>query len=117
MSAGETIETNPLTGGQKAGNLERHGLIPIEPLRALAFHYGRGALKYAADNWRRGYLWSKSYDALQRHATAFWGGEDIDEETGSHHLIAVAWHAFTLYWFTVFRPNLDDRPTLHATPQ
>lgn len=110
MSDNETIHTDPDSGGMKAGNLERHGLIPVEPLRELARHYGRGARKYADDNWRLGYDWHLSYDALQRHASAFWGGEDIDEETGSHHLTAVAWHAFTLYWFSLHRKDKDDRP-------
>ena len=67
------------------------------------------------DNWRRGYDWSLSYAALQRHAWAFWNREDIDEETGSKHLIAAAWHCLTMaHWMN--NPELaqkyDDRPHL-----
>jgi len=84
------VRTTSSTGGEKGMKDERHSLIPTEALAAVARHYGIGARKYADHNWRRGYEWSKSYDALQRHAQAFWGGEDIDEETGSPHMAAVA---------------------------
>lgn len=97
------------TGGEKGTKDERYGLIPIEALAAVARHYGVGAKKYAAHNWRKGYEWSKSYDALQRHATAFWSGEDIDEETGSPHMAAVAFHALALITFMQEQPDFDDR--------
>lgn len=106
---GEVRVTNPLTGGQKGSKLERFDLIPIDPLTELARHYGKGAAKYDANQWRKGYDWSLSYAALQRHLTAFWNGEDYDEETGSPHMVAVAWHAFALLEFMNTCPELDDR--------
>lgn len=107
---GEEVRiTNPLTGGQKGSKLERFDLIPIDPLTELARHYGKGAAKYDANQWRKGYNWSLSYAALQRHLTAFWNGEDYDEETGSPHMVAVAWHAFALLEFMNSCPELDDR--------
>jgi hypothetical protein len=98
------------TGGEKGSKPWRYDLIPVRPLRALAEHYGRGAEKYSARNYERGYEWSLSYAALQRHLNAFWGGEDLDPETGTHHLSAAAWHCFTLYEFTLKHPDFDDRP-------
>ena len=97
------------TGGEKGTKDERVDLIPPEALLKLARHYGIGARKYAAHNWRKGYEWSKSYAALQRHANAFWSGEDIDEETGSPHMAAVAFHAFTLLVFMDEQRQFDDR--------
>lgn len=108
MSADETIHVSE-TGGRKAGNLERYDLIPTEPLRLLAKHYGVGSLKYDDDNWQKGYDWRLSYAALQRHVNQFWAGEDIDAETGSPHPIAAAWHCFTLTWFMANRPEFDTR--------
>lgn len=105
---GETRSVSS-TGAEKGVKDERHDLIPPEALSILARHYGAGARKYSDHNWRRGYEWSKSYAALQRHATAFWSGEDIDEETGSPHMAAVAFHAFTLLMFMVEHPEFDDR--------
>ncbi len=108
MSTDETRHVSS-TGGQKAGNDERYDLIPVEPLRLLAKHYGVGAKKYADDNWRKGYDWRLSYAALCRHLNKFWAGEDIDEETGTPHIIAVAWHAFTLQEFSEIHPEFDTR--------
>lgn len=108
MSDNETVHTSA-TGGQKAGNDERYDLIPAEPLRLLARHYGVGAKKYDDDNWRKGYDWRLSFAALNRHLWQFWAGEDIDEETGTPHIIAVAWHAFTLAEFMAVHTEFDTR--------
>lgn len=109
-SSGETRVVNPATGGQKGSKLARFDLIPAGPLWDLAEHYGRGSRKYADRNWEKGVNWSLSFAALMRHAWAFWNGEDHDEETGSKHMIAVAWHAFALAEFMDTHPLLDDRP-------
>ena len=103
------VRTTSSTGGQKGTKAERFDLIPIGALTQLAQHYGVGARKYDDNQWRKGYEWSKSYAALQRHATSWWGGEDTDEETGSSHMAAVAWHAFTLLTFIEEHPDFDDR--------
>jgi hypothetical protein len=106
----EVRSTDPDTGGQKGVKLARFDLIPVDPLTQLAEHYGRGAEKYAPRNWEKGYDWSKSYAALCRHLFAFWGGEDLDEETGSSHMVAVMWHAAALLEFARTHPEKDDRP-------
>lgn len=106
----ETRVTDPDTGAQKGGKLERYDLIPVEPLRQVAEHYGIGARKYEDRNWERGYEWSLSYAALQRHAQAFWGGEDIDPETGTSHMCAVVFHALALLEFQATNASKDNRP-------
>lgn len=106
----EVRVTNATTGGQKGQKLARFDLVPVGPLTALAEHYGRGAAKYEDRNWEKGTDWSLNYAAMLRHATQWWGGEDVDPETGSHHLAAVAWHAFALLEFASTHPELDDRP-------
>ncbi len=60
------------------------------------------------NNWRKGYDWSNSYAALQRHASRFWAGESMDEG-GFHHLAAVVFHALALLTFEKEHPELDDR--------
>jgi hypothetical protein len=97
------------TGGQKGVKPENYALIPVEPLAELARHYNEGAKKYASHQWRLGYEWSKSFNALTRHLNQFWDGEDIDPETGSKHMVAVAWHAFALIEFMNKFPGFDDR--------
>ena len=107
---GRTFYVDDVTGGRKEVKLERFDLVPIGPLTELARHYGRGAFKYADRNWEKGYPWSLSYASLMRHLTQWWDGEDIDPETGSSHLVAVAWHAFALLEFINSHPELDNRP-------
>lgn len=105
----EVRVTNDVTGGAKGQKLARYGLIPTYPLNLVAKLYGAGAAKYEDWNWARGYAWHLSYDAMQRHANAFWSGESIDEETGQHHLAAVVFHAMALMEFERRYPQLDDR--------
>ena len=111
-SEGETRSTAE-TGGQKGRKAEQFSAMPWDALAQLAAHYGKGAEKYAAHNYRRGYPWSWSFDAMQRHAAAFWMGEDLDAETGTKHVLAIAFHALALAVFMDDHPALDDRP--HVT--
>jgi hypothetical protein len=131
----EVRETS-LTGGQKGVKLSRHDLIPVKSLQLLAEHFGKGAKKYDAHNWRRGYEWSKSYNAMRRHMDAFWAGYELDvcsnepdaclhehsekglwagepdtcwNHTGSHHIVAVMWHATVLLEIIERYPDYDDR--------
>lgn len=105
----EETRATSSSGAEKGVKPETFSLIPVEALEQVARHYGVGAKKYAPHNWRAGYEWSKSYDALQRHANAFWRGEDTDQETGSPHMAAVAFHALTLLTFMQEQPEYDDR--------
>lgn len=105
---GETRVTSA-TGASKGTKEARYDLIPIPALDLLARLYGKGAVKYAAHNWRLGYEWSKSYAAAQRHMNAFWSGEDIDPETGIPHPICAAFHMFALTTYLTEHPELDDR--------
>ncbi len=100
---------DPNTGGEKGQKLARFDLIPTDALRQVAEHYGIGASKYADRNWERGYDWGLSYAALCRHLNAFWGGEDIDEETGSPHLAAVVFHALALMTYSSNGLGTDSR--------
>lgn len=108
---------NEKTGGQKGLKDIRWDLVPIEPMQEVARLYNEGAKKYAKDNWRKGYDWSLSYAAMQRHATQFWNGESYDEETGCHHLSSVVFHALALMEFEKTHPELDDRYLDHIKPK
>lgn len=131
------VRSTSTTGGEKGVKPERYDLIPIGPLEALARHYGRGALKYAPHQWRKGFEWSKAHNAALRHINAFWSGEDFDicpvdesgcqhvtntgepfvsdtegtcyNHTGSLHLISAIWMLMALTEFYVEYPEHDDR--------
>ena len=108
----EVVAVDAITGGRKATKLEQPALIPAKALSELATHYGLGAMKYDANNWRNGYDWSLSYNALQRHLNAFWAGENYDSGkggTGSKHVIAAAFHCLALATFIDEHSAGDDR--------
>lgn len=101
---------DPDTGGEKGMKDVRIHAIPWEGLAELGRVYAFGEEKYADYNFRKGYKWSLSFDALQRHLWSWWAGEDTDPESGHHHLAHVTWHGFTLLLFAITGKGNDDRP-------
>jgi|WetSurSiteA1Bulk_404760.scaffolds.fasta_scaffold33823_3 hypothetical protein len=97
------------SGGKKGQKLERYALIPVVPLAEISRVYGYGATKYTPQNWRKGYAWSLSKDALNRHIESFWSGESIDPESKRHHLAHAAFHLLTLMEFELRKLGIDDR--------
>ncbi len=87
----------------------RFDLLPPEALEELAMHYAKGAKKYADRNWEKGMNWGRCFASMMRHAWAFWRGEDYDAETGTHHMISVAWNAIAIYTYAVRKIGTDDR--------
>ena len=98
------------SGGQKGLKIETFALIPPKPLMLLAELYGRGAQKYSDRNWERGYPYSWSFSAAQRHMWQFWGGQDRDFEMKVPHPICAAFHMFAITDFMFRDVGEDDRP-------
>lgn len=94
----EVIKTSE-TGGRKAVKPIQLHALPWEALQELGRVYAFGATKYDDFNYARGYKWSLSFDALQRHLWAFWSGEENDPESRLHHLGHAMWHCATLLLF------------------
>lgn len=85
------------------------GLVPKSMIWAVGWILTFGAKKYGAHNWRKGLAWSRAYNALLRHLTAWWDGESLDAESGRSHL----WHAATELAFLIeyeeSKTGEDDR--------
>lgn len=92
------------------GDKPRYDLIPPYPLNELAKLYTSGAKKYEDRNWEKGLRWGRCFAALMRHAWKFWSGEDMDEEMKVHHMVCVAFCAFSLIEFSKTHREFDDRP-------
>lgn len=107
---GEERYRDPVTGGEKGMKDAQLGAVDPQALMELARVAGHGAKKYARYNFLRGYPWSLSFDAMQRHALAFWTGEDTDPDSGLPHMAHVAWHALALVAFGIREVGTDDRP-------
>jgi hypothetical protein len=105
----EVRVTDPETGGAKGQKLAQLGAVDPAALMRLAEVAGFGALKYDRLNFAKGYAWSLSFDAMQRHLLAFWAGEATDPESGFPHLAHAAWHCLTLLTFMERELGTDDR--------
>lgn len=88
----------------------RFDLIPARALYDLADVYTYGAGKYSDRNWEAGISWGRVFAALMRHLWRWWGGEDLDQESGLPHLSHAAWGCITLLEYRRSHPELDDRP-------
>jgi len=106
---GAFYKVDPVTGAKKQVKSARYDLIPVEPLRLLAEHYGHGATRYTDRNWEKGSDWNDYYASMQRHAQAWWGGEDMDSD-GFPHMVAIAWYAFAFLEYANTHPEKDNRP-------
>ena len=100
---------DPNTGGMKGQKLCEMGAIDPLALWAVGEVAGFGGIKYERYNFVKGYKWSLSYDALQRHLMQFWSGETIDPESGLPHLASAAWHCLALLTFSLRGKGTDDR--------
>lgn len=85
------------------------GLVPRSLIWAVGTILTFGAKKYGTHNWRGGLAWSRAYDAVLRHLTAWWGGEDVDAETGKSHLWHAACDLAFLIEFEASKTGQDDR--------
>lgn len=105
------VQSVSSTGGAKGVKPQRYSLIPRQALDTIGEIYDFGTRKYSPHNWRKGYEWSKSYDALQRHLTAWWDREENDKESGLSHLGHAGFHVFALIVFSKDKrySEFDDR--------
>ena len=64
----------------------RLDLVPWPAVEQIAEVLTYGAAKYDDNNWARGARWGRYFAAMCRHLFAWWGGENLDPETGLSHL-------------------------------
>ena len=74
-------------------------LAPFDAFQAVIKILNYGQRKYSARGWEQGMDWSRVFDALMRHMTAWWERENegVDEESGYSHL----WHAGCCVMFLI----------------
>ncbi|WP_060851317.1 dATP/dGTP diphosphohydrolase domain-containing protein [Methylobacterium aquaticum] len=84
-------------------------LIPASLNRYTSAVLEYGAIKYSANNWRKGGSWTSAIDSLQRHLDAFREGEDFDAESALPHLAHLAFNVMILIEFFDKGFGTDDR--------
>jgi len=94
----------------------RLDLVPCELTVAVATVMAYGAEKYDEHNWRKGLVWSRVYAAAQRHLTAWWAGDETDNESGINHVAHAACCLAFLLNYMEQHPELDDRYRAQKKP-
>lgn len=91
------------------GGKPRWDLLPFDALDAVAdvLHYG--AVKYAARNWEKGMDWGRLLAAALRHLAAWARGQNVDPESGKHHLAHAACCVLMLLALTMRNVGTDTR--------
>lgn len=85
----------------KLDDKTRWELMPLDCLEDIARVYTEGAKKYGENTWQyldNGYQRYKA--ALLRHLWEFEKGNEIDPETGCHHLAQVCWNSIALLYLS-----------------
>jgi hypothetical protein len=92
-------------------NKVRYDLIPPNALHELASVYTMGAQKYAAHNWLsgNGLQYTRLFNAIMRHCWAWIAGEDLDPESGLHHMAHAAFSCFAIVEYHRLKKGIDDR--------
>ncbi len=86
-----------------------YDLLPPFALDELAQVYSFGAKKYARRNWEKGMNWCRIFAAIMRHSWAWMRGEDVDSETGLHHMAHAAFGCLALVEYHYTKAGKDDR--------
>lgn len=85
--------------------------LPTGPMYAVALAMLEGARKYGRHNYRvMGVKGSIYYDAAMGHITSWWEGEDIDPDSGIHHLDKAMASLAVLRDSMMMENWVDDRP-------
>ena len=99
--------------GEKKPQLQ---LIPPALNVATAQALQNGATKYGAWNWRDNQVEVMTYlGAMKRHIDQFLNGEDIDPDTGAHHLGHIAANCGILLDADKHGMLVDNRPGTKQT--
>lgn len=93
-------------------NKPRMSLLPWGVLKEVSKVYEYGTKKYHENSWRKGFSYSDIFDALNRHLTDWWEGEDDDPESGLNHLLHASFNVLTLVYLVLWFTGKDDRPRI-----
>jgi hypothetical protein len=98
------------TGGRKFdGGKLRYGLLPPLALKATADVLTFGAEKYEPGNWKHvPDSINRYFDAAQRHMWAWKEGEQIDSDSGRHHLAHAICCLMFLYEHDILYSVVDN---------
>ena len=88
----------------------RPDLVPATALHEIWRVLEYGSRKYDDDNWRKTSSIRRYFSASLRHLWAWFSGEDLDPESGLHHLAHAGTCVLFMLALAIDHPDCDDRP-------
>ena len=111
MTVGDINSNERGTGARANKGKVSLCLIPWHLFAGAARVFMGGKLKYKEWNWASGMAWSACADCFLRHFIKWWFcKEDIDPESGEHHLDHMLANLLMLKHYTLTYKEGDDRP-------
>lgn len=104
----DVSETSSQSARHNQGKVQ---LREVDP----AFIIGLGEVLTAArgfydeGNWQKETKFSTPYESAQRHLLKFWSGQELDDQTGKHHLLHAATNLMFLFYHLDSGKGIDDR--------
>lgn len=115
VAQGDLASNAKGSGARRNAGKVSLSLVPLHLLAGCARVFMGGKLKYAEWNWAKGMRWSTCFDCMMRHLFKWWFlGEEIDPESGEHHLDHVFCNLFMLRHYVDNYREGDDRPPAHV---
>lgn len=111
VAQGDVNSQEKGSGARRNSGKVSFSLVPFHLLAGCARVFMGGKLKYAEWNWAKAMIWSSCFDCTLRHLFKWWYlGEDIDPESGEHHLDHCLCNIFMLRHYVDNYKEGDDRP-------
>jgi hypothetical protein len=89
----------------------QRSFTPVGVLHEIDQGMAEGARKYGPYNWRKTPIHvSDYYNGASRHLEAWWSGEDIDPDSGIHHISKLITNLVVLRDAMLHGTATDDRP-------
>ena len=99
-------------GYKKDSEKTQFEYLPFDAISEIAKVMTYGANKYEPRNWERGMSWSRVFNALHRHLSLWFQGEDLDDETNLSHLAHAGCCLLFILAYELREDGIDDRPKL-----
>jgi hypothetical protein len=90
---------------------EKHriSLFPPQAMMEILSVLEHGAQKYGDHNWAKGMNQTRMSDACFRHLNAWQSGEDLDPESGLHHIAHAICSLVFLLHYNQTKTGIDNR--------
>lgn len=115
VAIGDLSSIEKGSGARRNGGKVEFSALPLHLMAGVARVLMFGKMKYKAYNWAKGMDYSYTFDCAMRHLIKwFYCREELDPETGEHHLDHAICNLLFLKHYSLTHPGGDDRPPTYT---